>query len=322
MRAASLSCLCPADPGGVGSGRRADAVLAAASAGRGGRPVAAVARERRGRRPAAADLLEGRRRASHAFKSAPRASRSAQVFGIDVDGLRPGDERTFDGARARLPARIVDRPAAGRIHGAGAAAQVRDVPPRHRPHGQAADGSRRGPAVEQPHRGTSTARRRRLRWDGAARRSIRIELDKVIPPIAAAGGHEVRQACAHQERAALEVLGPRHAPGRARPAPRGIRHASRTHAIRSSSTTATSRATSADGARRRRIRTSSASTANASTSIATTASSSRPRTTSTRSGPGPTFPRALMIEIQHANPYYDDSYAVNSANLGPMATRS
>jgi hypothetical protein len=32
---------------------------------------------------------------------------------------------------------------------------------------------------------------------------------------------------------------------------------------------------------------------------------------------GPTFPRVLVIEIQHANPYYDDSYAVNSANLGP-----
>jgi hypothetical protein len=30
-----------------------------------------------------------------------------------------------------------------------------------------------------------------------------------------------------------------------------------------------------------------------------------------------TFPRFLIIEIQHANPYYDDSYAVNSANLGP-----
>ena len=29
------------------------------------------------------------------------------------------------------------------------------------------------------------------------------------------------------------------------------------------------------------------------------------------------YPRYLMIEIQHANPYYDDSYAVNSANLGP-----
>jgi hypothetical protein len=32
---------------------------------------------------------------------------------------------------------------------------------------------------------------------------------------------------------------------------------------------------------------------------------------------GPNFPRMVMVEIQHANPYYDDSYAVNSANLGP-----
>jgi hypothetical protein len=32
---------------------------------------------------------------------------------------------------------------------------------------------------------------------------------------------------------------------------------------------------------------------------------------------GPNFPRVIVIEIQHANPYYDDSYAVNSANLGP-----
>lgn len=32
---------------------------------------------------------------------------------------------------------------------------------------------------------------------------------------------------------------------------------------------------------------------------------------------GPNFPRVLAIKIQHANPYYDDSYAVNSANLGP-----
>jgi hypothetical protein len=32
---------------------------------------------------------------------------------------------------------------------------------------------------------------------------------------------------------------------------------------------------------------------------------------------GPDFPRMIIIQIQHANPYYDDSYAVNSANLGP-----
>lgn len=32
---------------------------------------------------------------------------------------------------------------------------------------------------------------------------------------------------------------------------------------------------------------------------------------------GPDFPRVLAIEIQHPCPFYDDSYAVNSANIGP-----
>ena len=31
----------------------------------------------------------------------------------------------------------------------------------------------------------------------------------------------------------------------------------------------------------------------------------------------PNFPRYLVAQLNHANPYYDDSYAVNSANLGP-----
>ncbi|XFE76746.1 alpha/beta hydrolase-fold protein [Algoriphagus halophilus] len=31
----------------------------------------------------------------------------------------------------------------------------------------------------------------------------------------------------------------------------------------------------------------------------------------------PDFKRFIIIEIQHANPFYDDSYAVNSANIGP-----
>ncbi len=31
----------------------------------------------------------------------------------------------------------------------------------------------------------------------------------------------------------------------------------------------------------------------------------------------PEFPRFLIVEIQHPSPFYDDSYAVNSANLGP-----
>lgn len=32
---------------------------------------------------------------------------------------------------------------------------------------------------------------------------------------------------------------------------------------------------------------------------------------------GAGFPRFLVVEIQHATPFYDDSYAVNSANQGP-----
>ena len=32
---------------------------------------------------------------------------------------------------------------------------------------------------------------------------------------------------------------------------------------------------------------------------------------------GSGYPRMLYAKIQHANPYYDDSYAVNSANVGP-----
>jgi hypothetical protein len=31
----------------------------------------------------------------------------------------------------------------------------------------------------------------------------------------------------------------------------------------------------------------------------------------------PKFPRVLIVKINHANPFYDDSYAVNSANVGP-----
>jgi hypothetical protein len=34
----------------------------------------------------------------------------------------------------------------------------------------------------------------------------------------------------------------------------------------------------------------------------------------------PAFPRVLIVKIQHANPFYDDSYAVDSANVGPYGT--
>ncbi len=39
-----------------------------------------------------------------------------------------------------------------------------------------------------------------------------------------------------------------------------------------------------------------------------------------RTWTGPNFPRVLIVKLQHANPYYDDSYAVDSANVGPYGT--
>ena len=32
---------------------------------------------------------------------------------------------------------------------------------------------------------------------------------------------------------------------------------------------------------------------------------------------GPDFPRVIHVILQHSNPYYDDSYAINTANMGP-----
>ena len=32
---------------------------------------------------------------------------------------------------------------------------------------------------------------------------------------------------------------------------------------------------------------------------------------------GPNFPRMIHVLVQHPTPYFDDSYAVNSANNGP-----
>ncbi len=35
---------------------------------------------------------------------------------------------------------------------------------------------------------------------------------------------------------------------------------------------------------------------------------------------GKNFPRVLIVKLQHANPYYDDSYAVDSVNVGPYGS--
>ena len=88
-------------------------------------------------------------------------------------------------------------------------------------------------------------------------------------------------------------------------------------AIRSWSTTGTFRPTSAAGGRRHPTRRSSPTSARDSTSRGYNRIQQEHAWQFYKDWTGKGFPRALLIEIQHATPFYDDSYAVNSANNGP-----
>ena len=150
--------------------------------------------------------------------------KTQQVFGIDVDGWRPGETKTID-------AEVLGYPRAS----------LRDVPPgeyrvqallhryetftaRRRSRGQAADGSRRRAAVEpragQPvqHAGVDPHRRERVGRPGDDRSGD--------PADRGSADDEVHPPRADPERAADEVLGAPDAPRRARPRARGLRRAS------------------------------------------------------------------------------------------------
>ena len=101
------------------------------------------------RRPAAAAALDRRHRPSRASRSAT-SPKTQQVFGIDVDGLEARARRpSIDASVARLSGRAAWRDVPpGDVPRPGAAPPLRDLPPRRRPRRQAADGPRRGPAVE------------------------------------------------------------------------------------------------------------------------------------------------------------------------------
>ena len=117
--------------------------------------------------------------------------RTQQVFGIDVDGWKPGDAGTFDGAVLGYPleSACATLPA-GHLHGAGAAAQVRDVhalatatPSSCRWTAAKASSGTARPA-------TSTARRRRSRSSREGRRADRDRARPGDPADPAADGHE------------------------------------------------------------------------------------------------------------------------------------
>ena len=109
----------------------------------------AVREPRAARRPAPAAHLQGPEPKSRACRSPTTCSKSQQVFGIDVDGWKAGAGRGLRGRRPRLSRceSLAELPA-GDVPRPGAAPPLRDLPPRRRPRREAADGPRRGPAVE------------------------------------------------------------------------------------------------------------------------------------------------------------------------------
>ena len=179
--------------------------------------------------------------------------------------------------------------------------------------------------MERARRATSTARRRRSRSIPRKAGTIAIALDQAIPPIPTAEGHEVRQARAHPERAADEVLGPADAPRRARAAAGGLRHASRRALSARHQPRPLSRRPSADFREEPpdpNLKPDYSRRASTSPGYNRIAAGARV-TSSTRTGPARTSRARIVIEIQHANPFYDDSLRGELARTSARtATRS
>ena len=147
---------------------------------------------------------------------------SAQVFGIDVEGVKGGDERTFDAGVLGYPleSSLTFRPASTRCRRCCTSTR-RSVWPPDTPSSCRWIAARASNGTARP--ATSIVRRKRC--DGRADVAARFaRVDQGDPGAEDACGHEVRQARAHPQRAAVEVLGPRHVPRRARPAAGRLRH--------------------------------------------------------------------------------------------------
>ena len=180
------------------------------------------------RRPAVAADLRGHR---------GRAAAPGQRHREDGAGVRRR-RRRLEARRAscrrrhrvRLSAPLAGRAPQGHVPRAGADQSLRDVHPQRRPHASSCRPTRAKASSGRASRATCTPRPSGSRW---IRRSGR----SADPPGPRPGdparrrlreaGDEVRQVRADPQRAALEVLGPRHVPGGLGAAAVGLRRPSR-----------------------------------------------------------------------------------------------
>ena len=237
------------------------------------------------------------------------------IFGIDVDGMQPGQAVAGGRLRRRLPHPEPARRAAGRVLRAGGTASLRNLPSLRRPHREAARWTAAKGSTGTSRPATSIRLRDKI-TSGRRTGPVAIALDQEIPPIPPPPDTKYIRHIRIQSALLTKFWGRPMYLGANVLVPEGFdEHPDAHFPVIISTTTLTPTSTAFAPSRPTPI--SSPTTASASTSPATTASSSRRPTSYTSSGSRPAFPALLVVEIQHANPYYDDSYAVNSANLGP-----
>ena len=159
-----------------------------------------------------------------------RASRSAtglktqQVFGIDVEGWKPGDAAVVAGDVLGYPVESLAAIPPGTYT---VQALLHRYETFHRADGHVVKLPMDRGEGQQWNKapGNLYSTPREITIEPGQGRDDRDPLDKVIPPIPDPADDEVRQARADPERAAHEVLGPPDVPGRARPPARGLRRA-------------------------------------------------------------------------------------------------
>jgi Putative esterase len=240
---------------------------------------------------------------------------SAQVFGIDVDGVKPGDERTFDGRVLGYPLESLAELPAGEY-------TVQALLHRYETFRLATGHTVKLPMDRGEGQQWSSApgnlysAAKKVQWDGGRGAVIRLDLDQVIPPAKAPADTKYVKHVRIRSDLLSKFWGRDMFLGAHVLLPEGfdthpnaryplvINHGHFSSDIQGWRETPPDPALKCESSERfhlecyNRIQEQGAyDFYNAWT--------------------GPTFPRVLAIEVQHANPYYDDSYAVNSANLGP-----
>ena len=130
-----------------------------------------------------------------------------QVFGVDVDGLKPGQEATVDASAFGYPLVSLASLKPGEYWVQALLHVYETFKRAGRPHREAADGPRRRSAVEQRAR-KSLQHAAKINDTANDGRAIKIAARQSYSANRTAKGYEVHQARADAERVADEVLGP------------------------------------------------------------------------------------------------------------------